>query len=302
MKLSSVKNLVMPTSMLLGALFYQWMDNLHFISPYLIFLMMFITYCRLELKELTIGREHFYLIGIQIVLTAATYFILKPFSDVTATGVMLCVFIPTATAAPVITSLLGGSLKFVASFQLLSNLFTAIVGPLVLAAVGSHQELSFFQSAWIICCKVFPLLLLPMAAALIVKKISPKLHHTIANHQTLSFYIWAISLFIVVGNCVSFAILNYSHSNIMPMLALTLGALVVCLLQFYLGRWLGGHFGDKVSAGQSLGQKNTVLGVWMALTYLNPLSSIGMAAYIIWQNLLNSWQLMRHKEKSIKCV
>lgn len=286
----------MPVSMVLGAVFYPWMRYLEWISPYLIFVMLCIPYCRLKFRDLKVGKEHFELLAIQMFMAAAVYFALLPLGDTVAGGTMLCVFIPTATAAPVITSLLGGRLKFVASYQLVCNIFVALVGPLVLAAVGTHPELTFFESAWLICRKVFPLLLCPMAVAFLLKKLAPKAHHVIANHQALSFYIWAFSLFIVVGNCVSFAIKNYSAENVVPMLLLALGALVVCLVQFEAGRWLGGKFGDKVSAGQSFGQKNTVLGVWLALTYLDPLSSIGMAAYIIWQNLFNSWQLMRHKE------
>jgi hypothetical protein len=48
---------------------------------------------------------------------------------------------------------------------------------------------------------------------------------------------------------------------------------------------------SSITAGQAFGQKNTSLGVWMAQTYLDPLSSLGAAAYIIWQNIFNSVQL-----------
>ena len=34
-----------------------------------------------------------------------------------------------------------------------------------------------------------------------------------------------------------------------------------------------------------LGQKNTVLAIWMAYTYLNPLSSVGPGSYVLWQNI-----------------
>lgn len=78
------------------------------------------------------------------------------------------------------------------------------------------------------------------------------------------------------------------------MAALTLGALVVCLIQFKIGRMVGRRFGDPIAGGQGLAQKNTVLAVWLALAYMNPLASIGPAAYIAWQNIINSAQLMRH--------
>ena len=51
----------------------------------------------------------------------------------------------------------------------------------------------------------------------------------------------------------------------------------------------------KITAGQSLGQKNTVLAVWMAQSFLNPLACVAPTAYIVWQNIVNSYQIYRKK-------
>jgi BASS family bile acid:Na+ symporter len=75
------------------------------------------------------------------------------------------------------------------------------------------------------------------------------------------------------------------------MIALALFSLVACLAQFGIGRRIGRACGDKVAGTQGLGQKNTVLAIWMALTYLHPLSSVAPAAYVAWQNTINSLQL-----------
>lgn len=68
-------------------------------------------------------------------------------------------------------------------------------------------------------------------------------------------------------------------------------SLVVCCLQFYIGRRIGRACGDKIAGAQGLGQKNTVLAIWMALTYLHPIASVAPAAYVAWQNTINSAQL-----------
>ena len=46
-----------------------------------------------------------------------------------------------------------------------------------------------------------------------------------------------------------------------------------------------------------LSRKNTVLAIWMAYTYLNPLSSVGPGSYVLWQNLINSWQLWKKRKR-----
>lgn len=79
--------------------------------------------------------------------------------------------------------------------------------------------------------------------------------------------------------------------KIPEMLLLALASLVVCCAQFWIGRRVGARLGDKISGAQGLGQKNTVLAIWMALTYLNPIASVGPAAYVAWQNTINSMQL-----------
>ena len=67
--------------------------------------------------------------------------------------------------------------------------------------------------------------------------------------------------------------------------------LVVTFVLFAIGKSIGRRYDDSVCGGQALGQKNTIVGIWLALTYLNPLSSIAPCAYVVWQNMLNSWQL-----------
>ena len=75
-------------------------------------------------------------------------------------------------------------------------------------------------------------------------------------------------------------------------------ALLLCVAQFALGRWIGKKYGETIAGGQGLGQKNTILAIWMAQVYLSPLSSIGPAAYVLWQNSINSWQLWRRRMNS----
>lgn len=285
---------MLPVALIAGAVFYKWMGYLTFLSPYLIFAMLFITYCKLELNEFRIGKFQWLLLGVQVVLSAFIYFALLPLGHTVAEGVFLCVFIPTATAAPVITAMLGGSISKVATYSLLCNIFVALTGPVVLAAVGDHSEITFVRSLLMIMAKVLPLLILPILCALVVTRFMPRVHKVLVHSQSLSFYLWAVALLIIVGSCVSFVINSWNPDSATDMAFLTMGALGVCLIQFRLGRAVGRLFDDPVSGGQSLGQKNTVLAVWLALAYMNPVASVAPAAYIAWQNIINSWQLIRH--------
>lgn len=288
------RNLIMPLALIGGALFSKWMGYLSFLSPYLIFCMLFITYCRLSPRDIKPGKFDWHLLVIQITLSTLVYGIFFWLDHTLSEGIFICVFVPTATAAPVITSLLGGDIKKVATYSLLINLFVAITGPIILALIGDHSEYTIGYSFILILREVCPLLLGPMFCAFALQYISPKLHNIVSSHQKLSFYIWAISLFIIVGGCVSFTINTWNSDTTLLILGLIAGAGLVCIVQFYIGRKFGFMYGDPVSGGQALMQKNTVLAVWLAMTYMNPVSSIGPAAYILWQNIINSWQIARH--------
>ncbi len=292
---AKIKTLMLPIAMGAGVLFYKWMGYLTFLSPYLIFLMLVITYCRVKPSEFKPKKIQWLLLAVQMVLAGIAYFTLLPWDHTIPQGVFICIFIPTATAAPVITGMLGGSITLLATYSLLCNLFVAVVGPLILAGVGNHPEMTFVQSFFIICRNVFPLLVLPILIALALDRYLPKVHQWMLERQDLSFYIWAVSLFIVVGSSVSFAISYWTASTGPTMIVLALGALGACLLQFRVGEWVGRRYGDAVSCRQGLGQKNTLLAIWIALTYLNPISSIAPAAYVAWQNILNSTELIKHQ-------
>ncbi|MDE5996992.1 MAG: transporter [Muribaculaceae bacterium] len=293
-KLNRLKPFMLPIAMLGGILFYPWMGYVQFLSPYLIFAMLFITYCKLDFRHIALGRFQWVLLGIQMLIAAVAYLALAWVNHTVAEGVFICVFIPTATAAPVICAMLGGSLPKLATYSLLCNVFVAIVGPFVLALVGDTQY-TFWESFLMILKMVMPLLLGPLLASFLLRHTLPRFHESVKAHQSISFYLWAISLFIIVGGCVSFIITHYQPESLWTMIWLAIGSLVVCLLQFKIGRMVGRRFGDPVSGGQGLGQKNTVLAVWIALAYMNPVASIAPASYIAWQNIINSWQIMRHK-------
>lgn len=277
--------------MLGGILFHNHIDKLSFITPYLIFIMLTITYTKLKISEFRITKFHWSLLGVQILGGALFYAALYFINPNIAAGAFICFFMPTATAAPVITGMLGGSITKIATYSLLSNLIVAIAAPSCLSFIRGNG-IDFMESFATICAEVIPLLLIPFVTAILLKFSVPRIHSAIASHQSISFWIWALSLFIVMGQAVSFMI-KQPAEELPEMFFLTIAALGVCCVQFFIGRKIGSHFGDKISGAQGLGQKNTILGLWMTLTYLNPIVSVAPAAYIVWQNTINSWQLYR---------
>lgn len=298
--MSRIKNLTLPLAMLLGVFCYRWFYRLAPVTPFLIFIMLFFTFCKVDIHAMRIRSWHWILLMFQLFVSVGCFFLLRPFDLLLAQGVMLCVLMPTATAAAVITGKLGGNVEQLTTYTLLSNFAVALFAPVFFPIVNPSAHLTFLQGFLTILMKVFPLLIGPFLAALLLRSmyrwICGKSLRPSPFFSDLPFYIWAFSLVILMASTTHSLI--YDDYDKLSAVLLAVGSLCTCLLQFGVGKWIGKKQGSTVSAGQALGQKNTILGIWMAHTYLLPLSALGPAAYIIWQNLFNSWQLWRQGKKN----
>lgn len=294
--LNRIKSYMMPIAMITGILLHKYMSGLTFITPYLIAIMLLITYCNVSLKDIRFSRLHLWLILIQVFGSIAVYLLLLPVNHILAQAAMICVLTPTATSAPVITGMLGGNVASLTAYSLISNMTVVFVAPLLFAFTGEVDSSSFVDSLWVVFQRVFALLFLPFFGALLLRKYLPRVHYEVQKSKSFSFYLWSVALVIITGKTVQFIIDQENPAYIVEV-SIAIVALVICVSQFLLGRRLGRMYNDTIAGGQGLGQKNTILAIWMAQTYLNPISSIGPGAYVLWQNLVNSYQVWRNRKQ-----
>ena len=291
---------MLPIAMVIGITFHKQLVVLAPIIPYLLSVMLLITYSRIILRDIRLTKFHYILLGIQYGGSILVYLLFFKFNATLAQAAMICVLAPTAASAPIITGILGGNISTIAAYSFISNLSIALLSPLFLALIGdaSMETISFGSSVLIIFKKVFPVLLLPFILAVTISKVSPKLHSIIRKAQILSFYLWAVALTIVTSNVTKFIGIQDNASYKLKF-AMAGVALIICVLQFWFGRKIGKKYNSTVAGGQGLGQKNTILAIWLTQTYLNPVATIGPGSYVLWQNIVNSYQLWR-KERQIK--
>ncbi len=276
------------------------------IVPALLFGMLFFAFCKIDPAQLRLHRWHAVLLVIQVFGSLAVYFAVKPFSPLLAQGLMLCVLIPTATAAPIITDRLGGDISQITTYVLISNCLTAVLVPLVFPFINPAVSISYHERFLQILAHVAPLLFVPFFGAwalrliynaILRKKGSTKRFRLPNGLAQLPFYLWVVMIVILIARTVR-ELFHY-EGDMLIIVCMFVGTMVVCLLQFVLGRYIGRRCSknasdaDAVTVGQSLGQKNSALAIWMAQMWLMPHTSLAPATYIIWQNLFNSWQLYR---------
>jgi BASS family bile acid:Na+ symporter len=281
------------------------------ILPLFMFLVLFVTFCKVDFRKLRPVAWHAWVGLLQVLfvllLTAlilwieagGSGFLLPVVSDhdalVLLEAMLMCVISPCATAAAVVTQKLGGSLEQTTAYTFFSNFLTALLAPVCFPLIEPAAHVVFLTAFLRILREVVLVLLVPMLLAYIVKHHLHRLHARIVAVRDLSYYLWGCSLMIVTGTTVR----NIVHADASPglLVAIALLGLLVCMLQFAVGRRVGRRYHRVQESGQALGQKNTAFAIWLSTTYINPLSSVGPGCYILWQNIVNSveiWQKQKN--------
>ena len=302
-----IKEWTLPCAMVAGACVYLLFAEVPFLEPVgeavgpwfleilpvLIFMTLYVTFCKIRLHDLRLRSWHVLMQAIRIAMAGALVVAVKSTADPTLRlaleGAFACVICPTASAAAVVTEKLGGSIASMTVYTLIDNAVTAVLVPLMFPMIELHADLDFASSFMTILERTALVLVMPFICAMATRRWLPKAAKRIKEHRNLGFYFWAVNLSIVMG----LTLHNIFTAGIsaLSMAALILVPTVVTIVLFGTGKAVGRRFGDSVDGGQALGQKNTGVGIWLVMIYLNPVVAIAPCAYVVWQNTLNSWQL-----------
>ena len=331
-----IKEWMLPIAMVTGASLYliyhflpepvhrigPFLDNLvSVLQPLLIFSMLFLTFCGIEPRDLKPHRWHWWLLLIQgglfSLLGLVVIWGLRNLPDgqdcaILVESAMLCLICPTATAAAVVTRKLGGDMAGITTYTILINMLTAVLVPLFVPLIRPVDGVDFFAAFSMILAKVFPLLIMPCLCAWLVRYMFPRLHRRLLDFADMPFYIWAVALTLAIA--VSVRYLMASTLGLELITGMAVVSLISCVFQFMAGRYVGSRYRPRrkevsqeaarrgrlvrtITAGQSLGQKNTVFAIWMGYTFMTPETAIVGGLYSIWHYIYNSWQLRRAEEQ-----
>lgn len=195
---------------------------------------------------------------------------------------------PTAAAAPVMTRFLNGRVDYVMSSVVVTNSFSALALPLVLPLLHPSDRPGIDLVALL---NTLTVVLLPLLVTQLLQKFTPQFTTALLPLKGAGFYFWLVAIYLATAKATHFIEVESTapHRVIVEIAAV---ALLLCTLNFGLGRWLGGQeWGQEM--GQSLGQKNTLFSIWVCLTFLTPAIALGPMFYVVFQNLYNSYLLAR---------
>ena len=290
--MQKVKRYVLPIAIVMGLLLHDYCADFSVVVPYIIFTIILLTFTAVDIRKLRFKPLFIWIILFQVGVSLGGYALLKALNvnEIIAEGILIGVLCPVAASVAVVSTMLGADRNTVTSFSIIGNLVVSLVAPVYFSFIGVNQDMPFFESFLQILRRIGLIIGLPFFVALALQLCLPKVNNFISRFKGLAFYLWAVALFLTLGQTIHFIFLN-GKGNWHSIIWLGVSALLFCIIQFGLGKWIGRKYGDTIAGGQLLGQKNSAMGIWMANHYLHPLASVYLAFYSVFQNLFNSWQI-----------
>lgn len=295
-----LRSICMVLAFLVGGLLHAELAPLAAFLPVGITLMLCITFIGLDTTQLKPTWMHLVLLLVlQIMGVAFWYIALLAGYPVLAESLYYCAAAPVASAAPVIVNLLRGNTAFITTAMVLSQAMFGIMTPLILPFVVDAPGLGYVDFLLLVLYQLMLALGAPALISFLLRVCYPPCKLWAPKLRDYSLAIWIVNLTIVsAAGTHRLLQMDYGFTDIWP---IALGAMSICALGFIGGYWLG-YPRLKRECSQALGQKNTILTLYIAgQPYATPLAYIGPAFYVFFHNIANAIQLslaMREQKKS----
>lgn len=285
-----LRSIGMVLAFVVGGIFHAEIAPLRWMLPMGITLMLSITFIGLDVRRLRPTRLHLWvLLCLQAMGLGFWYLAYALGHPVLAEALYYCACAPIASACPIIISLLKGDVEFTTTAMVLSQAAFGIVTPFVLPFVVHDPALTYVELMREVAIQMLSVLAAPALLSLVLRLLYPPCREWAPKLRDWSLLIWIVNLTVIAASGTERVVqMNYSWHDIWPM---ALGAAVVCASGFFFGYWLG-YPARKRECSQSLGQKNTILTLYIAgQSYATPIAYVAPVFYVFFHNIANSIQL-----------
>jgi BASS family bile acid:Na+ symporter len=289
----ALRAILKPAAMLAAMAGGALLPGMHnsVIIRYCLMSMLFIMFLHTDFDDIKLQRSHLRLLLLNLAMGILPFFLFSALKrPELAQAAFWTGIAPTATAAPVVMGFLGGQANYVLAGFVLSNCCIPLALPLLLVGLSGHfSYTSMLPIAW----NIVQLIGVPLYLARLLRMVQARVSKHAKRLKNLSFALWVIMLFYIAADASAFIQQQDSDGGYATIWLIAALSLLICLLNFLLGYSVGSS-GLRRESSQTLGQKNTSLTIYLALSYANPLAALGPTFYVFWHNTWNALQLYYH--------
>ena len=254
---------------------------------YVLMWLLFVAFLRMRLDRSVFRRFHLGVVLANLALPVVLYLGVGRWYPEVGMALVAFTLAPTAAAAAVFAQFLRVNVAAVTVSTLCTSVVMALAIPGLLRWLSpSAGEVPIFDIFW----PILTLVGVPLLAAYALRLALPAWVPRLAGLGRFSIFLFAFNIWIAGGRASQYLFGGDTTDwATVGHIALATGA--VSIGQFRFGALLGGAR-YRGEAELSLGRKNNMFGLWIALTYLHPLAALGPICNVVWQNAYNSFQLM----------
>ena len=279
--LRALKQWTLLIAIVVGAVGHSFFSQFTWLAPWLLAAMLLLTFCNISPRDLRFHPLHLILMSLQIVMSLGLYALTLPWHPAIAQGVCMAALTP---------------------YAFLSNLAIVVLAPLVLPLIATGQiDTPFLETMSNVFMRVGPTMLFPLLAAWLIQYAAPKVNAVLLRWGILAYYLWAGMLIILMAGTFE-QLLKPGEKDYQLEIFLALTGIAVCTANFILGKSIGSRFHRRIAGGQALAQKNIILPMWLTFQYLDPIASVSLAAYSIFQNIVNAAQIWLKRRRDDRII
>ena len=209
--------------------------------PVVIFIMLYMTFCKIDMHNFKPRTWHFALQIVRTLLSALVVLVImhltSPDAKIVWEGIFIIVICPTAAAAAVVTEKLGGSIATMTVYMIIANCFTVVIIPLFFPMVERAANVSFMTAFLLVLDRVVKVLILPLILGLLTQRFLPKVTAFVKRLPNAPFYLWSFNLSIIMGLSMQTMLHSPLSGTVLALMLLL--PLVVCIILFTIGKAVG---------------------------------------------------------------
>ncbi|HOJ64520.1 MAG TPA: bile acid:sodium symporter [Spirochaetota bacterium] len=224
-----------------------------------------------------------------LILPLIVFLIILKIDPLLKAGLLLIAITPAAIGSSIIVKLINGDVKLSISLTVLSNLMAIFSYPFLLKIYlnGTNVAIPVFK----ILLNVIIVIIVPFFLSILLRRIEiiKKISHN--SNRYLNFL---VSLIIYISISQSSKILK--EYEIKKLLFIIIFTIIIAFIYFLTGFLLSRKMDIKKAFSSSLGQKNTGLCIWIAISNFPPIVALPATIYIIIHHLINAFFILIFKE------
>ncbi|MBQ4314468.1 MAG: hypothetical protein IJC21_03400 [Lentisphaeria bacterium] len=254
-------------------------------------MMFYFVLLKIDFRKLVPVKEHIPVVMANAFMGVVPFLLLRAlgYPDL-ALAAFFVGITPTANAAPVVMDFLEGKVEFVLTGFVLTNFFIDVALIFLLPWATGNFNAQFIAG---VIKQLAVIVLVPFILAIVTRWGCAKLKRQVPKVPGMvTFSIWCASLFVISAQSTMF-FQQHREITLSKVMVIALLSFAICAINFTCGKLVGGKTFSR-EASQTLGQKNTTLTIFLALSFGTPVSALGPTFYVLWHNVWNAFQMYRH--------